>query len=158
VAGEASITPAHAEKLTFTRAVVQEAMRLYPPLPMMTRMCASRTEAGGHTVEPGTFVFIPIYALHRHRLLWRDPDAFDPSRWTPEESAGRPRFAYLPFGGGPRVCIGQGFAMMEAVAVLATLVRGAELIHDPGHRIRPLMRISMRPQGGLPMTLRLPRA
>jgi cytochrome P450 len=158
VAGEETITPAHVERLTFTRQVVQESMRLYPPLPIMSRMCGTRAEAGGHMVEAGTFIFIPIYALHRHRLLWRDPDAFDPSRWEPEEAAGRPRFAYLPFGGGPRVCIGQSFAMMEAVAVLATLVRGAVLIPDPGHRIRPLVRISMRPQGGMPMTLKLPRA
>jgi cytochrome P450 len=158
VAGEATITPEHVERLTFTRTVVQEAMRLYPSLPIMSRMCATDTVAGGHPVKAGTFIFIPIYALHRHRRLWRDPDAFDPSRFEPEESAERPRFAYLPFGGGPRVCIGQGFAMMEAVAVLATLVRGAVLEPDPGHRIRPLVRVSMRPQGGMPMTLRVPRA
>lgn len=155
VAGAASLTQAHVEQLTFTRQVVQETMRLYPSLPLVSRMCAEDTEAGGHPVKKGTFVFIPIYALHRHRLLWRDPDAFDPDRFGPEESAGRHRFAYLPFGGGSRVCIGQGFAMTEAVAILATLVRGATLEPDPGHRIRPVMRVSMRPEGGMPMTLRL---
>ena len=155
VAGDTSLTQAHVEQLTFTRQVVQEAMRLYPSLPLLSRMCAEDTEAGGHPVKKGTFVFIPIYALHRHRRLWRDPDAFDPDRFGPEESAGRHRFAYLPFGGGSRVCIGQGFAMTEAVAILATLVRGATLEPDPGHRIRPVMRVSMRPQGGMPMTLRL---
>lgn len=155
VAGEASITHAHVERLTFTRQVVQEAMRLYPSLPLVTRMCAEDVEAGGVSVKAGTFVFIPIYALHRHRRLWRDPDAFDPDRFSPEASEGRDRFAYLPFGGGPRVCIGQAFAMIEAVAVLATLVRGATLEPDPGHRIRPVVRVSMRPQGGMPMTLRL---
>jgi cytochrome P450 len=155
VAGSASITHGHVERLVFTRQVVQEAMRLYPSLPMMTRMCAADVEAGGLAVKQGTFVFIPIYAIHRHRRLWRDPDVFDPDRFGPEASAGRHRFAYIPFGGGPRVCIGQTFAMIEAVAVLATLVRGARLEPDPGHRIRPLMRVSMRPQGGLPMTLRL---
>jgi len=155
IAGEAAITHEVAERLVFTRQVVQEAMRLYPPLPLVTRMCGEDTEAGGVAIKAGTFVFIPIYALHRHRRLWRDPDAFDPDRFAPEESAGRHRFAYLPFGGGPRVCIGQTFAMIEAVAILATLVRGAELTPDPGHRIRPLVRVSMRPQGGMPMTLRL---
>jgi cytochrome P450 len=155
VAGDATITNAHVERLVFTRQVIQEAMRLFPSLPLMSRMAAEDTEAGGRAVKAGTFVFIPIYALHRHRLLWRDPDVFDPDRWSPEEAAARHRFAYLPFGGGPRVCIGQTFAMIEAVAILATLVRGATLEPDPGHRIRPLMRVSMRPQGGLPMTLRL---
>lgn len=155
VAGDASLTHAHVERLLFTRQVVQEAMRLYPSLPLMSRMCAEDVEAGGLKVAKGTFVFIPIYAIHRHRRLWRDPDAFDPAHFGPEESAGRHRFAYLPFGGGPRVCIGQAFALIEAVAILATLVRGARLEPDPGHRIRPVMRVSMRPQGGLPMTLRL---
>jgi cytochrome P450 len=155
VAGDATLTHEHVERLTFTRQVVQESMRLYPSLPLMSRMCAEDTEAGGHPVKKGTFVFLPIYALHRHRRLWRDPDAFDPDRFGPEESAGRHRFAYLPFGGGPRVCIGQTFALIEAVAILATLVRGATLEPDPGHRIRPVMRVSMRPQGGMPMTLRL---
>lgn len=155
VAGDESLTQAHVERLTFTRQVVQEAMRLYPSLPLMSRICAEDVEAGGLAVKKGTFVFIPIYAIHRHRLLWRDPDVFDPDRFGPEESAGRHRFAYLPFGAGPRVCIGQTFAMIEAVAILATLVRGAVLEPDPGHKIRPVMRVSMRPQGGMPMTLRL---
>jgi cytochrome P450 len=155
VAGDATIAHEHVERLAFTRQVVFEAMRLFPSLPLMSRMCAQDTEAGGLLVKKGTFIFIPIYAIHRHRRLWRDPDVFDPNRFGPEESAGRHRFAYLPFGGGPRVCIGQTFALTEAVAILATLVRGATLEPDPGHRIRPLMRVSMRPQGGMPMTLRL---
>ena len=155
VAGDATLTHDHVERLVFTRQVVQEAMRLYPSLPLMSRMCGEDVEAGGLSVKKGTFVFIPIYAIHRHRRLWRDPDVFDPDRFGPAESAGRHRFAYLPFGGGPRVCIGQTFALVEAVAILATLVRGATLEPDPGHRIRPLVRVSMRPQGGMPMTLRL---
>ena len=155
VAGEATLTHAHVERLTFTRQVVQEAMRLYPSLPLMSRMCAEDVEVGGLNVTKGTFVFIPIYAIHRHRLLWDDPDVFDPDRFSPERSAGRHRFAYLPFGAGPRVCIGQAFAQTETVAILATLVRGATLEPDPGHRILPLMRVSMRPEGGMPMTLRL---
>jgi cytochrome P450 len=155
VAGEASITHEHVERLAFTRQVIHEAMRLFPSLPLMSRMCGEDTEAGGLAVKKGTFIFIPIYAIHRHRRLWRDPDVFDPDRFGAEESAARHRFAYLPFGGGPRVCIGQTFAMIEAVAILATLVRGAALEPDPGHRIRPMVRVSMRPQGGMPMTLRL---
>jgi cytochrome P450 len=155
VAGEAEITAEHVERLVFTRAVVQEAMRLYPPVPMITRMCERRTEAGGRTIEAGTFLFIPIYALHRHRRYWRDPDAFDPERFLNGEAAALPRFAYLPFGGGPRVCIGQGFALTEAAAILATLLRRVALEPDPGHRIRPRVRVTLRPHGGMPMTLRL---
>lgn len=155
VAGEARITPEHVERLIFTRAVVQEAMRLYPPVPLITRMCERRVEAGGRTIEAGTFVFIPIYAAHRHRRHWRDPDVFDPERFLNGEAAALPRFAYLPFGGGPRVCIGQGFAMTEAAAILATLLRDVALEPDPGHRIRPRVRVTLRPHGGLPMTLRL---
>lgn len=155
VAGEDSLTAQHVDRLAFTRQVVQEALRLYPPLPIMTRMCARDVDAGGLKVEAGSFIFIPIYALHRHRQLWRDPDAFDPDRFGPEEQADRRRFAYMPFGGGPRICIGQGFAMTEAVAILATLVRGASFAPDPAHRIRPLLRISMRPEGGLPAVVRL---
>ncbi len=155
VAGEATITHEHVERLAFTRQVIHEAMRLFPSLPMMTRMCAEDVATGGLSIKAGTFIFIPVYAIHRHRRLWRDPDVFDPDRWGPAESEGRHRFAYIPFGGGPRVCIGQAFAMVEAVAILATLVRGAVLEPDPGHRVRPLMRVSMRPQGGMPMTLRL---
>jgi cytochrome P450 len=155
VAGDATLTDDHVQRLTFTRQVVLEAMRLYPSLPLLSRMCAEDVEAGGVKVRKGTFVFIPIYAIHRHRLLWTDPDVFDPDRFSPERSVGRHRFAYLPFGAGPRVCIGQAFAQTETVAILATLVRGAVLEPDPGHRIRPVMRVSMRPQGGMPMTLRL---
>ncbi|MCR5878982.1 cytochrome P450 [Phenylobacterium sp. J367] len=155
VVGEGRVIAGHVERLTFTRQVIQEAMRLYPSLPIMSRMCAEDVQVGDLAVTKGTFVFIAVYALHRHRALWRDPDAFDPDRFSAAESERRHRFAYLPFGGGPRVCIGQGFAMMEAVAVLATLVRGATLVPDPGHRIRPVVRVSMRPEGGMPMTLRL---
>ncbi len=155
VAGDASLTQDHVERLTFTRQVVQEAMRLYPSLPMITRMAGRDATAGGLPIKAGTFIFIPIYAIHRHRLLWPEPDVFDPDRFSPERSEGRARFAYLPFGAGPRICIGQTLALTEATAILATLVRGTTLEPDPGHKIRPLMRVSMRPEGGMPMTLRL---
>jgi cytochrome P450 len=107
----------------------------------------------GEQVQAGTTIVIPIYALHRHRLLWREPDRFDPDRFGPAESAGRPRFAYMPFGGGPRICIGMSFAMIEAAAMLATCVRGASFTHDETHAIRPIARITMRPEGGMPMVV-----
>jgi len=155
VAQEAPIAAEHIAKLTFTRQVVQEAMRLFPPVAILPRTATRDTIVGDMHVEAGTTVLIPIYALHRHRALWANPDAFDPDRFTREASAARHRFAYLPFGAGPRICIGMSFAMIEAVAMLATFVRGARFEHDPAHQIRPLVRITLRPQGGMPMRVAL---
>lgn len=157
VAGEATIGAAHVPQLVFTRQVVEEAMRLFPPLPIMTRMAAEDVEIPGLKVGKGTFVFIPIYAIHRHRRLWEDPEAFDPARFAPDAAKARPRFAYLPFGGGPRICIGAAFAMTEAVAILATLMRGADFAPLPDRTVRPRVRISLRPEGGLPLAV-TPRA
>lgn len=157
VAGDAPIGAEHIEALAFTKQVVQESMRLFPPVAILPRAADRDTAIAGEPVSAGTTVLIPIYALHRHRLLWDNPDAFDPDRFAPDRSAARHRFAYLPFGGGPRICIGLSFAMVEAVAMLATLVRGARFEHDPSHAIRPLVRITMRPEGGMPMRV-FPRA
>jgi cytochrome P450 len=151
VAGNEPIGPQHIEHLTFTKHVVQEAMRLFPPVAILPRAAERDTMVGAVSVKAGTTLLIPIYALHRHRLLWSEPDAFDPDRFASEKTGSRHKFAYLPFGGGPRGCIGLNFAMIEAVAMLATFVRSAHFTHDPAHKIRPLMRITMRPQGGMPM-------
>jgi len=151
VAGDASIAPEHIERLTFTKQVVQEAMRLFPPVAILPRAVEVDTVIADVRVKAGTTLLIPIYALHRHRTLWEDPDNFDPDRFRAENASTRHRFAYLPFGGGPRICIGMSFAMIEATAMLATFVRGARFVHHPTHQIRPLVRITMRPQGGMPM-------
>lgn len=145
------VTAGNLGRLVFTRQVVQEAMRLYPPIPIMTRMCVEPTTLCGQAVEPGTLAVVPIYALHRHAALWRAPEAFDPDRFAPEAVKARPRYAYLPFGAGPRTCIAASFAMVEAVTILATLLRDLRFEADPRHPVRALMRISLRPQGGLPM-------
>lgn len=155
VAGDAPITTEHVSKLVFTRQVVLEAMRLYPPVAILPRHALETTTIGGRRVEKGTILLIPIYALHRHRTLWENPDAFDPDRFAPEKGLEKRRFAYMPFGAGQRICIGMQFALMEAVAILATLVRGARVTPDPDHRIRPLVRITMRPEGGMPMTVKM---
>lgn len=157
VAGAASITQAHVEQLTFTRQVVLEAMRLFPPVAALPRQATEDTTLLDQPVPKGTFVLMPIYALHRHRALWTNPELFDPDRFAPEKGLERQRYQYMPFGAGLRICIGMQFALNEAVAVLATLVRGADFTHDPSHRIRPLVRITMRPEGGMPMQVR-PRA
>jgi cytochrome P450 len=151
VAGNAPIGPEHIERLAFTRQVVQEAMRLFPPVAVLPRAAERDAMIADLRVEAGTTLLIPIYALHRHRALWTDADVFDPDRFAPDKVAARHRFAYLPFGGGPRICIGMSFAMIESTAMLATFVRGARFVHDPNHQIRPLVRITLRPEGGMPM-------
>ena len=96
---------------------------------------------------------MPIYAMHRHPKQWDRPEVFDPDRFAPELGLERQRYQYMPFGAGLRICIGMGFAVNEAVAVLATLIREVQLDHDPAHKIRPLVRITMRPEGGMPMRI-----
>ena len=93
------------------------------------------------------------HATHRHPAIWEEPERFDPERFTPERTAGRPRFAYFPFGGGPRKCIGKSFAMMEAQLVLATVARRYSLHLVPGRPVEPQVLVTPRPRHGLPMTL-----
>ncbi|MBM3573900.1 MAG: cytochrome P450, partial [Alphaproteobacteria bacterium] len=108
----------------------------------------------------GTDVMIVPWLLHRHRKLWADPECFDPERFAPERAGNRHRFAYLPFGGGPRICIGMGFAMMEAVLILATIARSWRLELAPGKVVEPVGLITLRPKDGLQMvaTPRVPVA
>lgn len=155
VLGDADFEPAHIERLVYTRAVLDEAMRLYPPVPFLSRAAIRDDRAGGLDIAAGTVVTIAPYVLHRHRALWDEPDAFRPERFLGSEGKRIDRFAYLPFGAGPRVCIGASFALLEAVVVLASVVRAVRLDLRPGHRVAPLHRITLRPHPGLPMRLTL---
>jgi cytochrome P450 len=147
--------PAHAERLVFTRAVLDEAIRLYPPVPFMSRAAIAEDRIAGFRVRRGTLVMIPPYVLHRHRTLWTDPDCFDPDRFMPERRASIDRYAYLPFGAGPRVCIGASFSIQEAVIVLSRVVRSVRLDTEPDQVVRPVQRVTLRPDGGVPMRLSL---
>jgi cytochrome P450 len=142
------------DKLSYTRMVIEEAMRLYPPAPALTgRVAREADEICGHRVGKGMEVAILPWVLHRHRTLWDDPDRFDPERFSKERSAARPRFAYLPFGGGPRICIGAQLAMTEVTLLVATLAQRYRLKLVPGQDIVLLHRVTLRPRGGIRMRL-----
>jgi cytochrome P450 len=141
------------DRLVMTRAVIEEAMRLYPPVPFMSRAALGEDHVAGFRIPKGSLVMIAPWVLHRHRLLWQAPDAFDPSRFLPAARSAIDRFAYLPFGAGPRVCIGAAFALQEAMIVLATAVRAARFALSEGWRVEPVHRVTLRPAGGLPMRL-----
>ncbi|GAA2268757.1 cytochrome P450 [Streptomyces atrovirens] len=141
-------------KLTYTTQVVQEAMRLYPPVWILPRVAQQADEVGGFPVPAGADVLVCPYTLHRHPDLWDDPERFDPGRFDAARTANRPRYAYIPFGAGPRFCVGSGLGMMEAVFVTALVTRDLDLDVVPGHRGVPEPMMSLRMRGGLPMTVR----
>ncbi|MCZ7497128.1 cytochrome P450 [Agrobacterium rhizogenes] len=141
----------HIARLTYTRQVFSEAMRLYPPAPVVTRTALQDFRLGEHDIPTGTVLYVPIYAVHRHTTLWEEPDRFDPSRFQPEKVKARHRYAYMPFGAGPRVCIGNAFAMMEAVAILAVLLQNDHLRNKSPGNTEPLMRVTLRPENRLMM-------
>ena len=151
VVGKEAVSAEHLERLPVTRAVLKEAMRLYPPAPIMTRLAAQDMTLGPVTIKAGTLVVIPIFAVHRHRKLWEDPDRFEPARFAPEREAKYARTQFMPFGFGPRTCIGGTFAMMEGGAILATLVRRARFEWDGVHAPEPISRVTLRPRGGMPL-------
>jgi cytochrome P450 len=153
VLGEELLEPHHLEKLVYTRAVIDEAVRLYPPAPYMSRTAIQDDRIGELEIPAGSMVVIAPYVLHRHKKLWDQPDLFRPERFLPENRSRIDRFAYLPFGAGPRVCIGASFSLQEAVIVLATIARSMRLDLVEGHEVAPVQRITLRPRGGLPMRL-----
>ena len=140
--------------LPYTRMVIEESMRLYPPAPgLSNRAVLADDEICGVKIPKGTNVAVVPWVIHRHRLLWDNPETFDPERFSPERSQGRHRFAYLPFGGGPRVCIGMALAMAEAQLILATMAQRFRLKLVFGQNIVLQHRITMRPRDGIKMIL-----
>ncbi|MDE2577476.1 MAG: cytochrome P450 [Hyphomicrobiales bacterium] len=143
-----------ADRMPVAKAVLEESMRLYPPAAILTRGVLKAEELAGVTVPPGAIVTVSPYVLHRHQTLWRDPDRFDPTRFLPENRESIDRFAYIPFGAGPRICIGMGFAMQEMSIALARLTSAFRFELQPGHTVKPMQRITLRPLGGMPMIVR----
>jgi cytochrome P450 len=147
VLGGRAATAADVAALPLVRQIVDEALRMYPPAAFLSRTAMADDELMGREIRKGDTVILPIYALHRHHALWADPDRFDPSRFA--DARAIDRFAYLPFGDGPRICIGQNFALMEAVIVLATLLSRLRFSLVPGKAPRPVMILTLRPEGGV---------
>lgn len=141
--------PATAEdlpNLPLTRRIVEETLRLYPPAAFLSRTAKVNDTLCGREVRPGDTVMLPVYALHRNHLLWPDPHRFDPSRF---EKRGFDRYAFLPFGDGPRICIGASFAMQEAVIILATLLARHRFSLVPHRAPKPVLILTLRPEGGV---------
>jgi cytochrome P450 len=139
--------------LPYTRMVIDEAMRLYPPAWGFSRQALADDELGGFHLPRGWLAFVIPYVLHRLPAFWQDPEAFDPERFLPERSADRPKFVYLPFGAGPRQCIGNQFALIEAQLIVATLAQRYRLHLVPQHRVEPWALITLRPRFGMPMII-----
>jgi cytochrome P450 len=138
-------------QLNVVRMTLEEAMRLYPPVPFLSREAIGPDRIDGVEIAPGTLVIVAPWLVHRHRLLWREPDLFEPERFSPERRPRIPRFAYLPFGAGARVCIGASFAMQEALIALAMISQRFRPRLLPGAYVEPVARITLRPARGLPM-------
>jgi cytochrome P450 len=140
-------------QLPLTRMVLEESMRLYPPAWAFARQAIAEDEIGGYTIAKGAYVLMFPATTHRHPDFWERPDVFDPERFAPERAAGRHRFAYFPFGGGPRVCIGNQFALTEAQLILATVLSRCQFRLLPGVALVPEPLITLRPRGKLLMTV-----
>ncbi|MCU0656946.1 MAG: cytochrome P450 [Polyangiaceae bacterium] len=141
-------------RLEYTRMVLQETLRLYPPAWNFGRTAREPDTLAGYPIPAGSLVLLCPYVMHRNPRLWDNPEGFDPERFSPQNSVNIPRFAYFPFGAGPRQCIGNGFAMMEATLLLATIWSRFDLALVPGHVPAPQPTVTLRPRGGLPMLVR----
>ncbi len=148
-------TPRHEDlvKLPYTRMVIEEAMRLYPPAHTLSREAMAEDHVLGHRIPAHSTVLIVPWLLHRNPKLWERPDRFEPERFAPERVAARPRFSYIPFGAGPRICIGAAFAMAEAMLILATIAQHFRLHLKPRHPVEPQGLITLRARHGMKMLL-----
>ncbi len=140
--------------LPYSEWVIKEAMRLYPPAGGVTRQPIQDIELAGYPIAKGSTIAISTYVMHHDPKLYADPGRFDPDRFSPENEAKLTKYAYLPFGAGPRVCIGNSFAMMEARLILLTVLQHVSLQLAPGQRVRAEQLFTLRPKGGLQMTIK----
>jgi cytochrome P450 len=155
VLGEREPMPDDLFALHYTEMVLKESMRLYPAVWGIGRRAIADCEIGGYHVRAGTNIFIFQALTHRDPRFFKDPDAFDPERWRedPVRAGKIPRFAYFPFGGGPRVCVGAAFAMLEATLLLAMVQQKFQLRLMPGHPVEPVPSVTLRPKHGIRVTV-----
>jgi cytochrome P450 len=146
-------TPQDLPRLRYTRLVLAESLRLYPPTWVTARTPSVADEVGGYALPAHAVLLLSPYVVQRHPAFWEQPAQFDPERFTPERAAGRPRFAYFPFGGGPRRCIGQNLAMLEMLVSLAMMAQAYELRLVPGHSVEPDALMTLHPRDGMLMTV-----
>jgi cytochrome P450 len=148
VTGDGSVTAQHVAALAYTTMVLKETMRLYPSAPLLGRRAVEEDEICGYRIPAGADVVVAPWVVHRHPDFWDQPHRFDPQRFTPEREKARHRYAWFPFGGGPRGCIGQHFSMLESVIALAMLVREFDFVAPPGEP-RNTNHITLRPVDGV---------
>jgi cytochrome P450 len=141
-------------ELDYTTRVLTESMRLYPPAWILTREALKDCTIGGYSLPKGATVVLSQFVNHHDPRFFHDPERFDPDRWTPEMRGDLPKFAYFPFGGGARSCVGEPFAWMEGVLLLASISRRWEMRHVEGHKVEMMPRITLRPKYGMQMRLR----
>lgn len=149
VLGDRPATTADVPRLEYAERVALEAMRLYPPIWAMARMALNDDELGGHPIRSGTVVIVSPWVMHRDPRYYHEPERFEPDRWADGAEKRLPRYAFFPFGGGPRGCIGSRFALQEAVLLLATIARRFRLTPAPGHEVVPVPSITLRPANGV---------
>ena len=151
-------TTADLSNLPYTDMLVREVLRLYPPAPGVAREPIEDVEIGGYVVPKGSLVTVNTYALQRDPRFFDDPERFDPERFARGWEERIPRYAYLPFGGGPRVCIGNGFAMLEARLILATVAQRSRLSLEPGQTVVPVQLVTLRPRDRIRMRVHVREA
>jgi len=141
-------------KLHYATSVIKEAMRIYPPAYGYSREAIEDTRIGPYDIAKGSIVFMSTWALNRDEKYFPEPETFDPDRWTPEFQKSLPKYLYIPFGGGPRVCIGEGFAMTEAVMLLAMIAQKFTFEYNGTRAPEPYPAVTLKPAEGMPMILR----
>ncbi len=151
VLGERPATLADLPRLSYTRAILDEVLRLYPPVPVLAREALREETFRGMRIRKGSYIFVCPWLIHRHRKLWHSPDHFIPERFLPGGERPASKFAYIPFSIGPRICAGMAFGLAELVLIVATMAQRFALRLKPGHRVEARCNLTLRPGERLPM-------
>jgi cytochrome P450 len=154
VLGDEPLSFGDVSKFVFATQVIQEALRLYPPFWMVDRMAVADDHVGDIAIPRGSTVIVFVYGAHHAPQSWQDPERFDPERFTPANQKLQQPFTYLPFGGGPRGCIGGNYAMLQILMILSAVLRKYDFELTPGQKIEPRAMVILRPKHGIRMTFK----